>query len=100
MEILGTSNNENYIVQLTEVELANILGFYSRYDVDFIKMVKEAMGRKSIPISLIYQNYYRIKSIVENSEYTKAKTKLQEMINAIEPIDKLISDLKKEYENN
>lgn len=100
MKILGASNNEDYIVQLTKEELANILGFYSKYDVEFARIVKEALKGKPIPISLIYRNYWKVKSIVESSEYSKAKSKLQEMIDAIEPIDELISELKKEYETN
>ena len=100
MKILGASNDEDYIVQLTKGELANILGFYSKYDVEFVRIAKEALKGKPIPISLIYENYWKIKSIVESSEYSNAKSKLQEMIDAIEPIDKLISKLKKEYETN
>lgn len=100
MKILGASNDEDYIVQLTKGELANILGFYSKYNADFAKMVNEALKGKSIPISLVYQNYHKIKGMVESSEYHKAKSKLQEMIDAIEPIDELISELKKEYETN
>ena len=100
MKILGASNDEDYIVQLTKGELANILGFYSKYDVEFVRIAKEALKGKPIPISLIYGNYWKIKNIVESSEYSKAKSKLQEMIDAIEPIDELISKLKKEYETN
>lgn len=100
MKVLGASNDEDYIVQLTKGELANILGFYSKYDVEFAKMVSEALKGKSIPVSLVYQNYHKIKGMVKSSEYYKAKSKLQEMIDAIEPIDELIRELKEEYETN
>lgn len=100
MKILGASNNEDYIVQLTRKELTNILGFYDEYNPVFAKMVNEALKGKSIRVSLVYQNYYKIKNIIEGPEYCQAKSKLQEMIDAIEPINKLIEELKKEYETN
>lgn len=51
MKILGASNDSDYIVQLTGNELANVLGFYSRYDAEFTKMVKPAKMGEDLPIS-------------------------------------------------
>lgn len=47
MKILGASNDSDYIVQLTGNELANVLGFYSRYDAEFIKSIRLAKSGKT-----------------------------------------------------
>lgn len=100
MRILGASNDEDYIVQLTKGELTNILGFYSKYDKDLNDILKKAKNGIEIPVSKVYLNYHNIKGIVNSSEYSKARNKLNEMLNALEPIELLLTKLKEEYEAN
>lgn len=98
MKILGASNDSDYIVQLTGNELANVLGFYGRYDAEFIKRIKLAKEGKDLPISSVYSNYHKIKGIVGSSNYDKARAKLGEMLEALKPIEELLIELKEKYE--
>lgn len=100
MKILGASNDSDYIVQLTGNELANVLGFYGRYDAEFTKMVKYAKMGEDLPISLVYSNYHKIKGIVNGSNYDKARAKLGEMLEVLKPIEELLIELKEEYETS
>ncbi len=65
MIILGRSNNESYIVQIHENELANLLNFYSRYDKDFLKMVKVG---DEIDVSELYKDARKLEELHDKVE--------------------------------
>lgn len=100
MKVIGEAGEESYIVQMSSEELANVLGFYSKYDADLHQLIKQSRNGTNIPISSVYQNYFKVKGIVESSDYDKARTKLNEMLNALKPIEELVTKLKVEYEAN
>ena len=98
MRVLG-ENKEGFIVSLSREELANVLGIYSEYSAEFKDSLKQA-NNVDIPISKIYKNYIKVRSIVSSPEYDKATTKLKNMQQALESIDPLIQTIKKKYEDN
>lgn len=100
MKVLGASNDEDYIVQLNKSELANILGFYSKYDTTLNDILRKAVNGRELSISTVYKNYHAIKDIVDSSDYSKARTKLKQMLDALEPIEELLTKLKEEYETD
>lgn len=90
MKIIGQAN-EGYIVNVSSVELANILGLYSSYDSEFREAVNRAIKYETdIPISDIYKHYYNLKSVVASPEYDTARAKLTKMLEALTPIDNLL----------
>ena len=97
MKVIG-SMDDNLIVQVSKNELSNILGFHSQYDDDFRRQLTLAMSGGDITVSDIYRNYSTVKGIVESSDYYKASSKLKEMIEALKPIENMISKVKETYE--
>lgn len=100
MKIIGEAGEDSYIVQMTSKEVANVLGFYGKYDASLQQLVRQSRNGLNIPISSVYQNYHKIKGIVEGSDYDKARTKLKDMLKALEPIEELLTKLKETYEAN
>ena len=94
MRVLG-ENKRGFIVSLSKEELANVLGIYSEYSAEFKDLLKQ-VNNVDIPISKIYKNYIKVKSIVSTPEYDKAITKLKNMQQVLEAIDPLIQTIKKE----
>lgn len=101
MNIIGSNaNNETYVLQVSRQELCNILGYYSPYDNEFKDLMKVASNGKPIQISTVYKNYHKVKCIVGSAPYNTAVTKLKNMLEAIEPINELIKEIKETYEAN
>lgn len=98
MRVLG-ENKEGFIVSLSREELANVLGIYNKFSDEFNGLIKQA-NNVDIPVSKIYKNYIKVRSIVSTPEYDKAITKLKNMQQALESIDPLIQTIKKKYEDN
>ena len=44
MEIIGNAGKETYIVQMSSEELANVLGFYSKYDAELHQLIKQSIN--------------------------------------------------------
>lgn len=100
MRIIGEAGEDSYIVQMTSDEVANVLGFYSKYDVTLQQLVRQSRNGVNLPISSVYQNYHKVKGIVEGSDYDKARTKVKDILKALEPIEELVTKLKEAYEAN
>lgn len=98
MRVLG-ENKEGFIVSLSREELANVLGIHNEFSDKFNGLIKQA-NNLDIPISKIYKNYIKVRSIVSTPEYDKAITKLKNMQQALEAIDPLIQTIKKKYEDS
>lgn len=91
MKIIGQSN-EDYIVKVSSVELANILGLYSSWESEFREAVAKAIKNETnIPISKIYEHYYALKDVISrNVGYDNARKRLQEMLEALTPVEDLL----------
>ena len=101
MKVIGSdAKNETYVLQVSRQELCNILGCYSPYDDEFKDLMKSASYGESIQVSTIYKNYHKVKCIVGSAPYDTAVTKLKDMLEAIEPINELIKEIKETYETN
>lgn len=101
MKVIGEGTGaESFIVHVSRDELANMMGFYSSYSPEFIEQRNLALAGNVVDISKIYRNYYKVKALIERAPYDKAITKLEEMIEAIKPIDELIKEVSKKYETD
>lgn len=101
MKVIGSNaDNSTYILQVSKEELCNILGYYGPYEQGFKDLMKVASNGKPIQVSPVYSNYYKVKCIVGSAPYDTAVAKLEEMLEAIEPINKLIKEIKETYEAN
>lgn len=91
MKIIGQSN-DGYVVKVSSVELANILGLYSNWENEFRGEVAKAIKYETeIPVSRIYQKYYNLKKVISaNKGYDNARSKLEEMLEALTPIEDLL----------
>ena len=99
MKVVGTNpKDDTCLVQVGMRELASIMGFYSEHDAEFKKQFNSALLGNSINVSKVYANYYRVKSIIAGTPYCTALGKLNEMIEAIRPINNLIEEVKDLYE--
>lgn len=96
MKIIGQAN-ENYIVSVSSVELANILGFYSNWDDGFRGAVATAIKHETdLQVSKIYEHYYNLKHVVTSNEgYDNARKRLEDMLKALTPIEDLLIEEKK-----
>lgn len=99
MKVIGTnSKDDTCLVKVGMRELANIMGFYSEHSAEFKKQFNSALSGNSINVSKVYVNYYRVKNIIVGTPYSTALVKLNEMIDAIKPINDLIKEVKDTYE--
>ena len=99
MKVVGTNpKGDICLVQVDIRELASIMGFYSEHDAEFKKQFNSALLGNSVNVSKVYANYYRVKNIIEGTPYCTALVKLNEMIDAIKPINDLIKEVKDTYE--
>lgn len=85
--------NRNYLVSVTESELANIMGYVGSYAMP-IKIPNLIKDGTDVPISDIYKHYSKFRDQLDQREYDKARTKLKEMLNALTPIEDLINKTK------
>lgn len=94
MKILA-EKHEGYILDVTGDELANILGWHSRYSDGFKKSdIQDAIKNGSaVKISEIYRDYERTRFYKNNERLKEAATKLRQMAEALEPIEEVIKIL-------
>lgn len=99
MKVIGiNSKDDTCLVKVGMRELASIMGFYSEHDAEFKEQLNSALLGNSINVSKVYANYYKVKNIIEGTPYCTALVKLNEMIDAIKPINNLIKEVKDTYE--
>ncbi|HZI26244.1 MAG TPA: hypothetical protein VFD46_14265 [Chryseolinea sp.] len=95
MKIIAQTPNERVLVSLTDNELANLLGEYSRYDVKREFMEHAIKNETEIEISDIYQKHRLIADMQKNSEYESARHQLEKLLRALTPIENKIAKLSK-----
>jgi hypothetical protein len=88
MKIIGTVGKEDLLIEVTKDEIANLTGLYSTTSSDFDR--NDLVVGTTINISEIYRKHILINSFLNKSDYDKARRKLQEMLDAITPIENLI----------
>lgn len=88
MKIIGTVGKEELLVQVTRNEIANLCGQYGTHSNGFD--TNNLNVGTTINISEIYRKHILINSYLNQSEYDKARKKLQEMLDALTPIENLI----------
>ena len=99
MKILAETKKEHYLVEVSDKELANILG--KSYITQISSTVRDAISTsKDFSISSIYQNYERSMNLLRADKYSYASIEgLQNGLKtAIETLDNLkpvIEDFKK-----
>ena len=93
MEIISRVPEEKVLVMLSEDELANILGHYSKYSKvsdseSFHEFLNKGIkNRLQIEVSDIYKKAEAVQRIMSSSSYDKARTKLENMLKALTPIE-------------
>lgn len=94
MKIISRVPKEKVMVIMSEDELANILGHYSRYSEGFIKSIEAAIAAETeFDVKLFYQKYQLIAGLQKQSEYDKARATLQTMLRALTPVEDLLMKL-------
>lgn len=97
MKVIAKTREENskmyVIVEMTDEELANIIGRCSCYDIPSIdRLIKEDVD---IQISKIYSQYSPFCNILKD----KARKKLEDMLEALTPIEKMLESTKLNINN-
>lgn len=88
------TSNDRILVNLTLDELANILGetFGMNLKKDFIN---DCISKETeIEISDIYKKHSLIKNLQNQREYDKARKKLEDILEALTPIEEKINIIK------
>ena len=91
MKIIAAMPNERILVSLKENELANLLGEYSRHNVKSEFINQAIKSETEIDISDIYDKHSLIVAIQKTSEYDTARRKLENMLEALTPIENKIT---------
>lgn len=89
MKIIGTVGKEEFLVQVSKTEIANLCGQYSISSNGF-DMNNLTIG-STINISEIYRKHILINSYLTRSDYDTARKHLKEMLDALTPIENLIT---------
>lgn len=95
MKIIAQTPNERVLVSVTESELANLLGHYSKYDVKREFIETSIKSEIEISISDIYQKHDLINQLQKNEDYQKARHALNALMNALTPIENKVVMLSK-----
>lgn len=85
MKIIGKTK-EGYILDASEDEIANLIGYYCKYSLD--KKVQLSIGDQ-INISQMYKQLYDLSR--KHEEIENAKEKLAECIKYMDEIEPVIS---------
>lgn len=96
MKVIAEIPGDKVLVELSKDEFANVCGHYSKYSKGFD--IKDTVG-EDIEISDIYHKHRQIHRIQNSHEYEKARSKLQDMLNALIPIEDKIQKIKIEKLN-
>lgn len=101
MKIIGIAN-DNVIIEADKNEIANLVGAYSKHQLDKEKdgYDYDTLFRVGVKfnISKIYNKMRNLQYIKINSEYDSARSKLKEMLDSLTPIEDLVTLLKNELE--
>ncbi len=89
MKTIAELPNDKVLVEMTKLELANICGHHSNISDNF----KLNIGVE-VKISDIYEKHRLIGALQRSQEYDKARKKLEEMLNALTPIEDKINIIK------
>lgn len=84
MKAIAELQKDKILVEMSKEEFANLMGLYGKFDV------KKNHLHKEIPISKVYTQHRRIMSLQCTPEYSTAKARLLEMVEALTPITNLI----------
>ena len=93
MKVIAEMPNERVLVSVTRDELANLLGEYSKFDVKKEFMDMAIKNETEIEISDIYKKHRLIYGFQTEAAYSKARHKLEEMLEALTPIENKIEKL-------
>jgi hypothetical protein len=93
MKVISEIPKDKVLVSLTKKELANLLGEYSEYDIKREVLDNMILQEIDFPISDIYIKHYKINQLQKQASHDKARFKLEEMLEALTPIENLISAL-------
>jgi hypothetical protein len=102
MIIMGEAK-DSFIVELSKDELARVLGYNGWHAPGFIGATKRAIiDRSNVDVSRVYSKYTSIAKVLSDQQhdYDKARTKLQEMLDALTPIEPLFNNLNEIYETD
>lgn len=97
MKIIAQTPNERVLVSLTENELANLLGVYSRFDTKREFIEGAIKSETEIEVSDIYRKHSLINELQKNEEYKKARQALEKLMSALSPIENKVIKLSKTF---
>ena len=95
MKIISEISNEKVLVSLTKGELANLLGEYGEHQIKYDFLQNVIKKELDINVSDIYKKHRLINSLQKESDYYKARSKLESMLKALTPIENKIEALSK-----
>lgn len=88
MKIIGTDGDKKCIIECSEDEVANLIGYHSYWSDGFI--LKDLIG-KEIQISKMYQKLYRLSA--DHRRIKETRTNLKEMLDILDDIEPVLTDL-------
>lgn len=96
MKIISKVPTDKVMVVMTTHELANVMGNYSHYSDRQSQAVDKAIREEiNLPISDIYKKHYLITSLVKQADYDRARRKLEDMVEAMTPVEDMLEKLSK-----
>lgn len=92
MRILSKTSKGKFLVEITERELANIVGedYYHNVSGKIDAAIRE---EKQLQISDIFDKYSVLNNTIKEKSYQDARRKLEMLISVLTPIESLLSKL-------
>ena len=90
MKVIAELSEKKCLVEMDKNELANLLNFYSTNSSGFDF---RSLLNKEIKVSSIYHKYKTIRDVQSLKDWDKARTKLEQMLDALTPIESLIQSI-------
>ena len=98
MIIIAKKNNNKFIVELTEKEMYNVLGYSSEFTPNapsINKLDSLADRGSSIQISEIYEHFHKLNNIQSSKKFKEVVSKLEVLADAMRPLTKLEDEINK-----
>lgn len=93
MKIIAEIKGNKVLVEMDKDEIANVLGVYSRYNLDKMHENWNSIMNKDLKVSDIYTKHSKIRALQNEAEYSTARAKLKELLDVLTPIEDLATKL-------
>lgn len=93
MKIISEIPEDRLLITIHKDEFVKLLGHFSKYDIESGVIKEFIKSERDINISDIYNKHKLIHGLQTLPSYNTARAKLQEMLDALTPIEDKIKDL-------